>query len=114
MEGCALWRGEGRTFVEGNALTTYTAQKRNGQLRRRYGISLWHYHQMLEDQQGTCAVCKTPPPADRALVVDHDHTTGAVRALLCDRCNRALGFLRDCPRIALGNLMYLLEHKDPE
>lgn len=91
---------------------SYTRQKRNSQLRRRYGISLWHYHQILDHQSGVCAICQSPPLPHRALVVDHDHTTGAVRALLCDRCNRTLGYLRDCKSLALGVLLYLLEHKE--
>lgn len=94
--------------MEGDPLSQ---QKRNTQLRRRYGISLWHYQRMLEDQGGTCAICNTPPRSHRSLAVDHDHATGAVRALLCDPCNKILGHLRDRPEHALGLLLYLLEHQ---
>jgi hypothetical protein len=55
---------------------------------------------MLEDQNYVCAVCHKPELGHNqhglmALAVDHNHETGAVRALLCHRCNRALGLLGD-------------------
>jgi len=46
---------------------------------------------MLEAQGGLCAICKTAPAAH----VDHDHETGAVRALLCFNCNGGLGQFKD-------------------
>ncbi|KKN77041.1 hypothetical protein LCGC14_0363800 [marine sediment metagenome] len=46
---------------------------------------------MYTDQDGVCAVCKTEP--DYELVVDHDHITGKVRALLCRPCNLKVGVL---------------------
>jgi len=51
------------------------------------------YTELLDRQGGSCAICKDKP-RDR-LVVDHDHESGAVRGLLCGRCNLALGLLRD-------------------
>jgi hypothetical protein len=47
--------------------------------------------QMLEDQGGVCAICFNA----RFLAVDHDHDTEQVRGLLCEHCNRGLGFFRD-------------------
>lgn len=44
---------------------------------------------MLAEQAGGCAICGAEPKT-RRLHVDHDHKTGAVRGLLCYRCNRAL------------------------
>ncbi|MBM3661163.1 MAG: hypothetical protein FJW95_16895 [Actinobacteria bacterium] len=48
---------------------------------------------MLEAQGGGCAICGRPEPEGGSLHVDHDHETGAVRGLLCFRCNGALGNL---------------------
>jgi hypothetical protein len=50
---------------------------------------------MLEVQGGLCAVCKAAP----AVHVDHDHVTGAVRALLCFNCNGGLGQFKDNPEL---------------
>lgn len=47
------------------------------------------YDQRLAEQGGGCAICGTPPKT-RRLAVDHDHKTGAIRGLLCHRCNRTL------------------------
>ena len=48
---------------------------------------------MLAAQGGGCAICE-PRPEERTLHVDHDHETGAIRGLLCFRCNNALGDFR--------------------
>ena len=58
-------------------------------LRRRYGIEPADYARMLSEQNGACALCGLVPHYD--LYVDHDHNTGAVRSLLCARCNNAAG-----------------------
>lgn len=61
---------------------------------RRYGITDAQYDDMLEAQNGTCAICNREPEGKR-LAVDHDHTTGAIRGLLCDHCNHVLGKAED-------------------
>lgn len=52
---------------------------------------------MHDKQGGKCAVCRKPPRPGKKLCVDHNHKTGAVRGLLCKRCNTALGFFYDEP-----------------
>jgi hypothetical protein len=59
--------------------------KRAGQL----GITDARYFELLDGQGGVCGICGTTPKT-RRLHVDHDHRTGAIRGLLCHRCNRAL------------------------
>lgn len=59
--------------------------------RKRYGLSVEDYQYLLDHQDGGCALCeKTPEENGRRLSVDHNHETGAVRGLLCTRCNRGL------------------------
>lgn len=53
------------------------------------GVNDERYATLLAAQSGGCAICGRPPKT-RRLHVDHDHATGAVRGLLCHRCNRAL------------------------
>ncbi len=65
-------------------------------LRTRHGITLEDYAYMYRDQKGCCAICNTPEgELKKCLRVDHDHKTGKVRGLLCDRCNVGLGCFRD-------------------
>lgn len=63
------------------------------QIVRRYGITIETYDRMLQEQEGTCKICASPP-GTRRLAVDHCHETGVVRGLLCYRCNIALGYFR--------------------
>lgn len=59
-------------------------------LKTLYGLSLDDYQTMLDRQDGACALC-LKKPGQRNLSVDHDHETGRVRGLLCQKCNRMLG-----------------------
>jgi hypothetical protein len=63
-------------------------------LRAIYKITLADYNRMLAAQDGKCAICHLPPQRSR-LFVDHCHTSGKVRGLLCGKCNSALGLLKD-------------------
>ena len=67
-------------------------QDREKGLRRLYGLTLADYGRMLAAQGGRCALCGSEPRPGENLHVDHDHETGAVRALLCRKCNTALGW----------------------
>jgi uncharacterized membrane protein len=63
-------------------------------LKEKYGLSVEEYDKMFQQQGGRCYLCHSDHPR-RALNVDHCHTTGTIRELLCDRCNMALGLLKD-------------------
>ena len=67
-------------------------RQRNVYYNHMYGISLEQYEVMLSAQGGACAICARPPIGKR-LHVDHNHSTGMVRALLCRRCNSLVGFI---------------------
>ena len=62
---------------------------------KRYNITLEQYHNMLLAQDNRCAICKGPPSDKRPLAIDHDHSTGKVRGLLCYGCNRLMVLLDD-------------------
>ena len=68
---------------------------RAAKLRLTYGMDLAEYEALVKAQAGLCAICKHPPRGRKFLAVDHDHSTGAVRALLCGPCNSALGMMQD-------------------
>lgn len=75
-------------------------------LRKEYGIDLAEYRRMHEAQGGVCAVCGDPPRT-RALAVDHCHSTGAIRELLCHQCNTAIGLAKESPERLLALIDYL-------
>lgn len=82
----------------------YTKDWKNADLKRRFGISLHEYGQMLVAQNGKCAICSSTDAGTRdgmpkALAVDHDHRTGKIRGLLCESCNQGIGKLKDDPKI---------------
>lgn len=76
-----------------------------------FGITKEQYLQMLADQNGACAICKVKPAenASRKMHVDHNHTTGEIRGLLCRGCNHGLGHFGDSITIIKNAACYLEE-----
>lgn len=75
-------------------------------IKRYYGITPNDYNRMYEDQKGCCKVCGTQS-GNTKFHIDHCHTTGKVRGLLCGPCNRALGLLNDNPLTILNLYHYI-------
>ncbi len=72
---------------------------RKSYLKRTYGLTVEEYDAMLAAQGCVCFFCRETP-GDLPLHVDHDHATGAVRGLLCSRCNNnALGLFQESPHL---------------
>ena len=80
-----------------NATPELKQKQREWSYRRRYGITPAEYDQMLSNQNGACKICgsKDSKKGDHRFMVDHCHTTGRVRGLLCGPCNSAIGLLGD-------------------
>lgn len=89
----------------------YAQQERARHLMTKYGITLEQYDAMLTEQGGVCAGCGAEPTAI-SLHVDHDHTTGAVRGLLCFPCNAALGNAGDSAERLLSLAAYLVRSEN--
>ena len=72
-------------------------QTREAAWMRLYGITRDDYDRMLSAQEGRCAICYTDKVGrgHTHFHVDHNHATGKVRGLLCDKCNRGLGYFND-------------------
>lgn len=81
---------------------------RDWQFRARYGITLDRYEAMVREQNNQCAICEIVPTG-RRLAVDHDHTTGVVRGLLCANCNRGIGNFRDNADLLALAALYVLK-----
>ena len=124
------WRDANKEYLQEKRRLYYAANKdaikeRNRQhqiankdrhferhLLRTYGITLNDRDALLVKQEGVCAICHQDGQG-KALCIDHDHTTGRVRALLCHHCNTGLGhFFDDLSRLASA-IRYLSEHADP-
>lgn len=77
-------------------------------LKGLYGITLDDYNQMFATQNGNCAICKrNQSQFKKMLFVDHCHTTGMIRGLLCSMCNQAIGLLQDNVEIIKSAAKYL-------
>lgn len=70
-------------------------KNREFKLLREYGISIKEYDTILKEQNGNCKICGNKETLKRRLGVDHCHTTGKVRGLLCSKCNRGIGMFND-------------------
>jgi len=72
----------------------------------RRGITPEQLVDRYERQEGCCAICKVEVELSDS-AIDHNHTTGEFRGVLCRQCNRALGMFKDSPIILLSALEYL-------
>lgn len=95
--------------VEGerkNAKKQTTKEYRRARsLRINYNLTPEQFATLLEQQDGACAICNKVPHS--TLHVDHCHTTGKVRGLLCSTCNTGLGMLGDSADSLEKALQYL-------
>ncbi len=66
------------------------AASRKNSLKWKYGMSVEEYAARLAEQGGVCIICLKPK--EKPLCVDHNHETRKLRSLLCDKCNRGLGY----------------------
>lgn len=89
--------------------TTTPEQRRANNLRRKFGLSVQDWDNLYASQQSLCAICSRETP----LVVDHCHSTGTVRGLLCNNCNAGLGFFEDNPEYLRLAALYLEDRCNP-
>jgi len=66
--------------------------RRSSQMKYYYGISLEDYEEMESNQGCKCAICGKFNDTGKRLFIDHNHSTGKVRALLCGKCNSMIGY----------------------
>ena len=97
-----------RAAGPGNLVTTLGVQKAR-QRNKKYGLEPHEYLVLLAQQNGACAICGEPH-GGRDLDVDHDHSTGNVRGLLCSRCNKGLGMFKDSLQSLAAAINYLVKN----
>jgi len=76
-------------------------------IRRNYGLTEEDVAKLHRTHDGRCAICSQV----KKLVIDHDHSTGDVRGLLCDPCNKALGMFCDNIQYLSSAINYLEKNK---
>lgn len=117
------WRAKNRELCNernriGNKKAYHAADGRrkgaikNANLKKNFGITLADYEAMHAAQGGLCAICKQPERIRqkyglKRLAVDHDHVTGKVRGLLCQRCNQMIGHGADDVELLRKAIEYL-------
>lgn len=79
--------------------------------RKQIGLTKEIYTQLLNKYNNKCAICEKAP-IKKALAVDHCHETGKIRGLLCDNCNRAIGYLKDDHNLINKAASYVAEYKN--
>ena len=87
------------------------AYERDAYRRCVYGISTDDFNELRAKQGNRCAICgEHEDNLLKGLYIDHCHSTGKVRSLLCHHCNVALGHLKDDIKIIRKMAEYIKEH----
>jgi hypothetical protein len=75
----------------------YSKEERRTITLKQYGLTLEDFNKLLIAQDGKCAICGTTNPGGNGtnFAVDHNHKTGQLRALLCQKCNHSLGLMQE-------------------
>ena len=113
----AAWRKANPTWLKASQVAWHKAnpKKRSVYSRaeryRAYGLTLADYAAMVAAQSGLCAVCGKNE-GDETLCVDHDHSTGKVRGLLCRLCNIGLGGFKDSCASLIAAAEYIKKWKE--
>ena len=85
--------------------------ERSRKLKSRFGITMDEYSAMLVAQDFKCPICGVSvSDCTKNLSVDHNHETGKIIGLLCDKCNLALGLFKDNKDSLRGAILYLEKH----
>lgn len=86
---------------------------RTARLKKQYGLTLEQYENMVLLQNNRCAICnKLGSQFNFKLVIDHCHSTGKVRELLCNRCNTGIGQFYENIEAISKAVVYLKKHKE--
>ena len=75
---------------------------------QKYGITQEQFDGMVLAQNGRCAICKKAP---KVFSIDHCHSNGQVRGLLCNKCNVAIGLLNDDTEVIASAARYLITNE---
>lgn len=101
-----------RRYIEKNR-----DKQRAAHIRRTYGISWEDYLQLFVSQSGECSICRTKLSTHQQednqheiAHIDHNHETGKIRGLLCNKCNTGIGYFKDSALLCKLASQYLEEN----
>jgi hypothetical protein len=105
----AQYRQKNKTVLNANAMVRHYV--------RTYGITQEEFLKKAQCQDNKCAICSIDLSFDKInsldkAVMDHDHSSGKLRSVLCSGCNTALGLLKDNTDILNKAINYLKEHQN--
>lgn len=103
------WHKNNKDRVRERRKTNHWKLQRRRQHLAKYGLTLETYANMLTEQSGVCAICKTSDwgGTHKVPAIDHNHSTNQVRQLLCHSCNRGIGWMREEPAFLREAANYL-------
>jgi hypothetical protein len=97
-----------RWLIHGESSKDNYIYHREKHLQRKYGLSYDEYLAMIDAQDGKCAICSYEFGQKQGDAhVDHDHKTGEVRGILCNICNRGLGYFKDNEQSLINAANYI-------
>lgn len=79
-------------------------------IKHKYKLSIEWFQNLIKEQENKCAICRIDFDGTRTAArpcIDHDHTSGKVRGLLCHRCNTGLGMFKDERELLFAAADYL-------
>lgn len=86
-------------------------KNRRNNLKHNFNITLEDYNNLLESQNGKCAICwKDKSDFGKSLAIDHCHKTNVIRGILCFHCNSAIGKFKDDCGLLKRAIEYLQKH----
>ncbi len=97
-----------RKQARDSAKRKYPTTGKNRDLLRNYGITLEQYNIILKSQDGKCKTCSST----EKLRLDHDHSNGKVRGILCDDCNLSIGRIKENIQTLKNMIIYLEDNKN--
>lgn len=107
---CDVCRRQARKRYRASNPRVIKSVERASKLKQRYGLTPEGYKHLLCSQDSKCAICRSANPGGtkRNFHVDHCHVTKRVRGLLCDKCNRGLGFFNDDVNVLARAVDYMM------
>jgi hypothetical protein len=107
---CKKWREDNRdkkNLYQKEYYSTHKNVYSNSRIKKAYGIDLAQMEAMFVSQGGRCGICKREFEKRKDVHIDHNHSTGNVRSLLCYQCNLMLGFSREDVLVLESAITYL-------